>query len=126
MKPSLFFLSIVSLVFLMVLILGCNLSNKTAQENIVPQNIIQQTDILDFSLDTMTIHVGTTITWTNRDSNIHTSTSGIPPKSDGFWSSQFLNENQRFSHTFNQAGIFYYWCKVHPFMTGTITVEEAN
>ena len=126
MTLKLFFLSILILTFLMILLLGCNLTNDTAQGTIIPENITRQTEILDFSFEDITINIGGTIIWTNRDSNVHTSTSGVPPKSDGLWDSPFLNENDQFSHTFDQSGIFYYWCKVHPFMTGTVTVEEPD
>jgi plastocyanin len=38
--------------------------------------------------------------------------------------SPLLNQDQQFGFTFNQPGVFPYWCRVHPFMIGVITVEK--
>tara|TARA_B100001750_G_C15002209_1_gene347958 strand:- start:63 stop:437 length:375 start_codon:yes stop_codon:yes gene_type:complete len=124
MKLRLFFLSIAISTFLIIFILGCNITENTSSKSMPAENINHPIDILDFSFEDITISVGTTIIWTNRDSNVHTTTSGVPPKSDRLWGSQFLNESDQFSHTFNHTGVFYYWCKVHPFMTAAITVEN--
>jgi plastocyanin len=77
-------------------------------------------DIRDFSFQPMSITVpaGTTVTWTNRDSVEHTSTSDT-----SIWESELLGLNESFSYTFNQPGVFPYFCLPHPFMRGTVTVE---
>ncbi len=73
-----------------------------------------------FSPNELTIRVGDTVRWTNRDSVNHTTTSD-----DGTtWDSDFLGKDQSFSFTFTSVGTFPYHCSPHPFMTGTITVTE--
>ena len=79
-------------------------------------------DIAGFQLEDLTVAVGTTVTWTNRDAAQHTTTSGIPDDVDGIWGSPFLVHGQQFSFTFNQPGVFPYWCRLHPFMTASVTV----
>ena len=79
-------------------------------------------DIVDFILESFTVPAGTTVIWTNRDSVSHTSSSGVPVTLDGLWDSLELSKGDQFSFTFAQAGVFPYWCRIHPNMTGTITV----
>lgn len=72
-----------------------------------------------FAPAALTVKVGTTVTWTNQDSDAHTVTSmgkGGPLKSSP------LNTGQSYTHTFTAAGTYSYLCTVHPFMTATVTV----
>lgn len=81
----------------------------------------QRVEIADlaFDPDTLTVAVGTTVTWVSADPSLpHTSTSD-----DDLWSSETLNEGDEFPFTFEEAGTFAYFCEVHPEMTGTIVVE---
>ncbi len=82
---------------------------------------------LAFSPATITIHVGQTVTWRNDDSAQHTTTSGscsgsVCSPMPG-WDSGVLNRGQSFSHTFNTAGTFHYYCRVHgAMMQGSVVV----
>lgn len=67
---------------------------------------------------TMTVKVGTTITWTNQDQDPHTVTS----MNGGPLRSPTLNNGQSFRYTFNAPGHFDYLCTIHPFMTATVVV----
>ena len=87
-----------------------------------PTPTVRRSDIVDFKLESFTVSVGTTVVWTNRDNDPHTTTSGVPVKIDGVWNSSILSKNDQFSFTFAQPGEFPYWCRVHPDMTGIITV----
>jgi amicyanin len=80
-------------------------------------------EIIDFKFvpGTLTIKTGRTVTWTNKDAIPHTSTSTATPK---VWDSGNLNQDQSFSHTFDTAGTFDYICVYHPYMKGTVVVEE--
>jgi plastocyanin len=71
-----------------------------------------------FDPATITVKVGTTITWTNQDTTAHTVTAD-----DGSWTSDRLNQGATYSHTFDQAGTYTYKCSIHPSMTGTIVVQ---
>jgi plastocyanin len=70
---------------------------------------------------TLTVSIGTTVTWTNQDTVSHTTTSDAAPA----WDSGILNKGASFSFTFTKAGTFTYHCNVHPTMHGTITVTPA-
>jgi plastocyanin len=76
-----------------------------------------------FNPSSFTIPVGTTITWTNDDTAAHTVTSGKDATHDGAFDSNLFMAGKTFSHQFDSAGKYPYYCLVHPWMTGTIIVE---
>lgn len=69
-----------------------------------------------FSPATLTVKKGTTVTWTNNDSVIHTIKSAS-------FNSGNLAKGDTFKFTFDTAGTFDYSCGVHPSMTGKIIVQ---
>lgn len=75
-----------------------------------------------FSPATITVKVGTTVTWTNQDSAAHTVTSDSGSK-DSFDSGS-MAQGKTFSHTFKTAGTFNYICTFHPDMMGKVEVTE--
>ena len=78
----------------------------------------------------LTVEVGTTIRWTNRDAIPHTVTSGISDgtsgNADGLFDSGFLSEGDTFTHTFDEPGRFDYFCIPHPWMRGKVIVTAAG
>lgn len=75
---------------------------------------------------TTTISVGDTVTW-NWDGSPHSTTSGNCCTGDGNWNSGVQSQGFSFSHTFNAAGNFPYFCMVHgAMMTGTVVVQQAG
>lgn len=72
----------------------------------------------------VTIDVGSEVVWTNDDSASHTVTSGDPKNGpDGTFDSGLFLAGQTFSHKFEEAGEFAYFCQVHPWMQGKVIVE---
>ena len=66
----------------------------------------------------MTIRVGTTVTWTNKDDGEHTVTSD-----DGVFNGS-VTDGATFSFTFTEAGEFPYHCDIHRSMKTKIIVVE--
>lgn len=82
-----------------------------------------------FSPNPISIKIGSTITWTDKDKAAsHTVTSGTgysdPNKGKEFDSglSTLLTFGKMFSHTFNTAGVKPYFCQIHPTMVGKVVV----
>lgn len=71
-----------------------------------------------FSPATLTVSVGTKVTWTNKDSVTHTVTAD-----QGAFDSDDLSPGHSFSFTFTKAGTYTYHCKIHASMTATIIVS---
>jgi nitrite reductase (NO-forming) len=77
-------------------------------------------DPADYSVNVLTIPVGTTVTWTNNDQGMaHTVTSV-----DGLFDSGFLDEGDTWSFTFEEPGEFEYLCTPHPWMRAKVIVTE--
>lgn len=73
-----------------------------------------------FAPNELTIAVGTTVTWTNKDEEPHTVTNaGSPPA----FKSAALDGGDKFTFTFTKPGTYRYFCSVHPFMTATVVVK---
>lgn len=71
-----------------------------------------------------TVGVGGTVTWTNDDTAAHTVTSGTPTDGpDGMFDSSIIMSGATFEYTFEEAGQYDYFCIVHPWMTGKVSVE---
>jgi len=72
----------------------------------------------------VTVSAGEEITWSNDDSAAHTVTSGTPTDGpDGNFDSSLFMAGGTFSVTLDSAGEYPYFCMVHPWMTGIITVN---
>jgi plastocyanin len=74
------------------------------------------------------VSVGSTVTWTNDDSQPHTVTSGQNAQPDGKFNSSpnfnpLMTPGQTFSYTFTEAGQYPYYCALHPNMVGTVSVS---
>jgi plastocyanin len=74
---------------------------------------------------TLTVPAGTTVTWKNLDSTLHTVTSGSAETgvSGTEFDSSYLAGGKTFQHTFSSAGTFDYYCTLHPFMKGQVVVN---
>ena len=76
------------------------------------------TEIARFAFETpIEISVGTSVTWTNTEEP-HTVTAR-----DGSFDSDRIPQGESFTHTFDEAGTFEYFCQIHPAMEGTVIVE---
>jgi len=75
----------------------------------------------------VTIDVGGEVTWENDDTAAHTVTSGTPTGGpDGNFDSSLVMAGSSFSHTFEDAGSFDYFCMVHPWMQGMVMVTDEE
>ena len=71
-----------------------------------------------FNPTQVTVPAGSTVTWLNRGSNLHTATSF-----DGLCESGNLGRDGRFNFTFTEPGTYQYFCSLHPAtMRGEIRV----
>ena len=75
-------------------------------------------DNFTFEPAELTVSVGTTVTWQNRDDIPHS----VVEKNKLF-RSKALDTDDSFSFTFSQPGIYDYFCGLHPHMVGKIIVK---
>ena len=86
-----------------------------------------------FTPNPVNVSPGDTVTWTNTDTASHTVTSGKIDNSTGnivaaVFDSSLLTPGKTFSHQFTAAdvGTINYFCQVHPWMTGVVTVAAGG
>jgi plastocyanin len=76
---------------------------------------------------------GDTVTWINRDTEAHTVTSGTGAgieslltnkqgKSNGIFDSGLFGPGESWTYNFTDAGRYTYFCTIHPWMDGVVTV----
>jgi len=71
----------------------------------------------------------TEVTWENNDTAAHVSQSGSPSEGgDGYWNSSLIMAGQSYTKSFEgfEPGTYPYFCMVHPWMTGTIILEDGT
>ncbi len=92
--------------------------NKDA---VVEANAVEITDF-SFNAKNIRVKVGTTVTWTNKDSAKH----DIAPdtESANFMPSKLLSMGESYSYTFTKAGMYAYHCSPHPYMKANVEVVE--
>ena len=86
-----------------------------------PVSIVSGASILTataFAPNPITVGLGGSVTWTNRDNTTHTATA-----TDGGWNSGNIAPGGTFTRTFPTAGSFPYHCTLHPGMVGTVVVQ---
>ena len=75
-------------------------------------------DNFSFGPTAITVAVGTSVTWTNRDDIPHTVVS-----TEKVFKSKVLDTDEKFSFTFTKPGEYPYFCSIHPKMTGKVIVQ---
>lgn len=78
----------------------------------------------------VTINVNDFVEWENADTAIHTVVSGAPPEiggigPDGIFDSGAMSVGSSFRFQFTETGVYDYYCTLHPWMVGAITVKSA-
>lgn len=111
------------MIFIMIVNGSCSKSSNTPTNNgssggVVPGSITIAN--MSFGPSSLSVKVGTTVTWKNNDGFAHTVTSD-----DGAsFNSGNLAGGASFSYTTKTAGTFDYHCTIHSGMTGTLIVTQ--
>lgn len=72
-----------------------------------------------FEPQNLTIKAGTKVTWKNTDQIPH----GVADKNKKF-RSPAMDTGDTYSFTYAAPGTYSYFCTLHPYMTGTVTVTQ--
>lgn len=119
-------LAIAALALSVIVVAGCGKkttvkSTPSTPKSTSPTAGAASVRMVDFAFNptALTISVGTTVTWTNNGSSVHTVTGSG-------WDSGQLQPGQSFKRTFDTAGTYDYHCTNHPSMTASITVQSGT
>jgi len=73
------------------------------------------------------LDIGGEAMWHNVDTMAHTVSSGTPAEGlDDVFDSSLVPAGGMFSYKFEEAGTYDYFCMVHPWMTGIVTVSAEH
>ena len=134
-SPRLLSIMIVLLISILVVLLAILPHIVHLQQNLVYAQTTASVSIVQgssspsiskpYDPSPLTVKAGTSVTWTNNDSTIHTVTSGLPEKGDvgTLFDSSIISPGNTFVHVFDKQGTFDYSCTLHPFMHGQVIVR---
>jgi len=78
-------------------------------------------DNFRFTPAQITVPVGAKVTWINNDGVRHLVVVATNPRAIKSWP---LGTGERYGFTYATAGIYPYFCGLHPQMTGTVVVKS--
>jgi plastocyanin len=116
---------------------GTNATNATGAANatsaggggettvVMPLGSSASTSGAGYEPPTATVSPGGSVIWDNQDNALHTATSGESPTPDGKFDSGLIGANQASKPVTMPAepGEYKYFCTLHPFLVGTVTVQ---
>jgi len=96
----------------------------TAKVSIPSGAMTQSEGQLYFDPQEITISSGTIVVWSNNDIAAHTVTSGnLTSGASGTFDSDIFAAGKTFEYKFDPSGTTEYYCLLHPWMTGKVTVQ---
>lgn len=105
-----------------------NMSTGTSTPSISTVSIVSGSSLPSngefYVPETVETTVGSMINWKNDDFGPHTVTSGdMTTGKTGVFDSNIMQKGSTFSFLFDKVGEYDYFCTLHPFMTGRISVK---
>ena len=103
---------------------GLLLSSGSANDEDVTATVIDDLEVtieidgFRYRPPNLSVPVGATVTWVNRDTAPHDSAAR-----DGMWETDLLQRDEEAAITFDEPGTWEYYCTIHPYMTATLTVR---
>jgi amicyanin len=85
-----------------------------------PAGATVKIDNFTFGPPTITVAVGATVTWVNRDDIPHTVVA-----TDKAFKSKVMDTDETFAFTFTKPGEYAYFCSLHPHMVGKVVVKAG-
>ena len=110
----------ICLLFVGLIVLSIEVFSGCTQQQSPPPTTGSTITIKNFAFTpiTLTVKVGTNVTWINEDSVPHQ-----PKEDNGLFESSPLGNGQSFTYTFTTAGMYNYTCAIHSSMKGKVIVE---
>lgn len=84
-----------------------------------PSEFAESEDLVDYSVNVLTVPLGSTVAWTNLDTVAHTVTAV-----DGSFDSGNMIPNETWTFRFDVPGEYEYFCAPHPWMRAKVIVTR--
>lgn len=82
--------------------------------------------VFQFTPSPLAVNPGTAVTWVNRDDIEHTVTAGLPDQPTGRFDLRLATPGASVRATFNEPGVYRYFCARHRSMRGEIRVTDPH
>ena len=105
-------------------LLGNNNQESQTASVIIPNGNVGQTNVGFYMPLNLEVQKGAAVEWINEDNVGHTIQS-----QDGegnvipLFNSNVLQTGEKFSHSFEESGVYNYFCTIHPWRVGVVTVR---
>ena len=119
MKTKIFYSGILAILLTAIIFISCSKSYNSPMN--APATATVSMMNMAFSPATLSVASGTTVTWMNGDTTMHTVTAD-----DGSFNSGNIGMGASFSRVFTTAGTFTYHSALNPAMTGKIVVTATS
>jgi len=121
-----------------IMIITLSISDYSIEENVEEPELVVKGDVIMptkvsrpgcektdrcYIPSLIVIESGKSVTWVNEDSAFHSVTSGFYGAPTNLFDSGHLDPFESFTLTFDEVGIYDYFCTLHPWMKGQVTVE---
>jgi len=116
MKTKIFYSGALAIVLAALVFISCSKSYNSGNTT-APTAASVTIKNMAFTPASLSVSAGTTVTWTNSDTTMHTVTAD-----NGSFNSGNIAIGATYSRAFNSAGTFSYHCALHPEMLGKIVV----
>ena len=118
MRRVLVIYSVTALLIAFAMLAGGQRTRAAGLEGKSTSGVEIKIDNFTFAPATVTVPVGTQVTWTNRDDIPHTVVND-----DQTIKSKVLDTDEKFTFTFTKSGTYAYFCSLHPKMTAKVVVQ---
>ena len=126
-KPLLIIVGVI-LALIVIGIVGVEMSSTSESGDSDPgPTSVDDTDIVigirnyKYNPSIISIPRGATVTWLNDDKADHTATD-----KNSAWDSTIIHSEESQALQFNTPGTYSYYCTIHPYMTGTLTIRTEG
>ena len=129
---------IVIIIIIFIVTIGLIISNSNIDENPKEPEVVVKGDVIMptkvsrpgceeadrcYIPSVFVTDSGKKVTWVNEDSAFHSVTSGFYDTPTELFDSGHLDPFESYTLTFDETGIFDYYCTLHPWMKGQVIVE---
>jgi plastocyanin len=98
---------------------GCRSDRGAAARKPAPSTHTVTIEAVSYAPQSLTVNVGDTVVWLNKDPFPHTATSSA----GNFDSREIAGDGASWAFTTTRAGDFPYTCTLHPTMTGVLHIK---
>ena len=108
--------------------ISSNESRASQTTIVIPLGSSEQKVPTGYDPYSVTVSPGAKVIWDNEDIVVHTATSGSPSMPDGKFDTGLVEANRKSNPITMplQPKEYRYFCTLHPFLTGTITVQREQ